>query len=412
MSFVDVVKASVRLLVMAVLTVAVVAGSFSAGYAVQAVQLENRVVAAAPAEMPLGTQTAGPANMDVFWEAWAFVNDRFYGEKPAERDRVYGAVRGMVASFGDPNTAFIEPNRAAIFRQDVTGSFEGIGAAVQIDELGRLFIVEPYLGKPAAVAGLMKGDIILKVDDVDLEGMNLYEAIALIRGPADTVVTLTVYRDGADEPFDVPVTRAKIEIEIVEYERLDGDIGYVSLAEFNRGASVAIGDAVKQLKSEGALKGLVLDLRSNPGGLLDEAVLVASQFVAQGTITIERGNDGFEQTFSAQPDGAAVDVPLAVLVNGGSASSSEIVAGAIKENGRGVLIGEQTFGKGTVQVPHSLSDGSELRVTIAEWLTPNGNQISGEGIIPDIEVERTQEDYEAGRDPQLDRAVEYLSENQ
>ena len=411
MSIVDFLKAVAKLLIMAFLVILVVTGAFSVGYAMKAIQTGGTVAAAGLTE-PVAAGESTAQGMDVFWEAWDFIGNRFYGDIPTQQQRVYGAIRGMVMSFGDPNTAFIEPDQAAIFRQDVTGSFEGIGAAVQVDELGRLYIVEPYLGKPAAEAGLQEGDIILKVDGTSLQGMNLYEAIALIRGPADTPVTLTVYREGVSEPFDVSVVRAQIDIKIVESKRLEGDIGYVSLAEFNRGASLEIGDAVRQMNAEGKLKGLIFDLRSNPGGLLDEAVLVASQFIDKGTITIERGNDGFEQVFSAQPDGVAVDVPLVVLVNGGSASSSEIVAGAIKENGRGMLIGEQTFGKGTVQVPHSLSDGSELRVTIAEWLTPEEHQISGEGITPDIEVELTQEDYDAGQDPQLDRAVEYLLENQ
>jgi carboxyl-terminal processing protease len=410
MDIIDFLKAVVKLLIMALLTAFVVAGAFSVGYAMQAIETQTAVAAAGPVE-PDDTEADASDEFDVFWEAWNFIEDRFYGEIPSEQQRAYGATQGMVMSFGDPNTAFIEPEQAAVFREDVTGSFEGIGAAVQMDELGRLYIVEPYSGKPAAEAGLQEGDIILEVDGVSIQGMNLYEAIALIRGPTDTTVTLTIFREGEGEPFEVPVVRARIEIEIVEAERLKGDIGYVSLAEFNRGASAEIGEAIEQISIEGELSGLIFDLRNNPGGLLDEAILVASQFIEEGTVTIERGNDGFEQIFTARPNGIAVDMPLVVLVNGGSASSSEIVAGAIKENERGVLIGEQTFGKGTVQIPHRLSDGSELRVTIAEWLTPNGNQISGEGIEPDIMVELTQEDYDAGEDPQLDRAVEYLLEN-
>ena len=240
--------------------------------------------------------------------------------------------------------------------------------------------------------------------------MNLYEAISMIRGPADTKVILTIYREGVEEPLEVTVVRARIEIEVVESKRLDHDIGYVSLSEFSRGAGEKVGKAIQALEAEGQLKGLVFDLRNNPGGLLDEAVFVGSQFIADGVITIEREKGGTEQVFEAQPDGVATKVPLAVLVNGGSASASEIVAGAIQETRRGVLIGEQTFGKGTVQIPYTLSDGSELRVTIAEWLTPKGQQINHEGIVPDIVVKRTQDDFKAGRDPQLDRAVEHLLE--
>ena len=185
---------------------------------------------------------------------------------------------------------------------------------------------------------------------------------------------------------------------------------FVSLSEFSRGASDKVGEAIQALQSDGQLKGLIFDLRNNPGGLLDEAVLVASQFIADGVITIEREKAGTEQVFEALPDGVATEMPLVVLINQGSASASEIVAGAIQENKRGTLIGDQSFGKGTVQIPYTLSDGSELRVTIAEWLTPKGRQINREGITPDIVVKRTQDDVKAKRDPQLDRALEHLRE--
>jgi carboxyl-terminal processing protease len=275
--------------------------------------------------------------------------------------------------------------------------------------MGQIVIAEPFVGQPAAKAGLLRGDVILSVDKKSLNGMSLYEAISLIRGPAGTTVVLTIARQGIDKPFDVSVVRARIENKVVDSKRLTGDIGYVSLSEFSRGASSKVADAIRSLEAEGQLKGLILDLRDNPGGLLDEAGMVASQFMDKGIVTIEREKGGKEQALDAQPGGVALDVPLVVLVNRGSASASEIVSGAIKENGRGKLIGEQTFGKGTVQMPQTLSDGSELRVTIAEWLTPKKEQINGQGIVPDIVVERTQADFVDGRDPQLDRAVEYLS---
>jgi carboxyl-terminal processing protease len=316
----------------------------------------------------------------------------------------------MVNSYGDQNTAFIDPSRAAIFREDVSGSFEGIGAAVRLDEFGRLVIAEPFVGQPAAKAGILRGDIVIAVDGKSLEGLSLYEAIGLIRGPAGTTVVLNVFREGVDEPFDVSVVRARIEIEVVTSERLENDIGYVRLTEFSQGATEKVAKAIQDLQAGGPLKGLIFDLRDNPGGLLDEAVSVGSQFVGEGTITIEKLKGGEEREFKAQSGGVALDVPLVVLVNRGSASASEIVAGAIQDNGRGKILGEQSFGKGTVQIPHALSDGSELRVTVAEWLTPSKKQISGEGIVPDIYVERTQADFVDGRDPQLERASEYLLE--
>jgi carboxyl-terminal processing protease len=410
MSIGEFFKAVFRMTVIATLTAVVILGAFGVGYLLRAVQA-TEVSAAVPTPEIVLTDEDAPSEFDVFWEAWAFVEERFYGEVPSEQERVYGAIRGMVNTFGDQNTAYIEPSRAAIFREDATGSFEGIGASVRLDEMGRLFIAEPFAGRPAAEAGLLQGDVVLEVDGVAILGMSLYEAISLIRGPADSTVMLTIFRDGVDEPFEVPIVRARIEIEVVESERLEGDIGYVSLSEFSRGASVKVGDAIKALEAEGELKGLILDLRNNPGGLLDEAIFVGNQFIDEGILTIERQKDSPDQVFEAQTGGVATQVPLVVLVNGGSASASEIVAGAVQDHGRGELVGEQTFGKGTVQIPHTLSDGSELRVTIAEWLTPDERQINHEGITPGIVVERTQEDYVEGRDPQLDGAIEYLMEN-
>jgi carboxyl-terminal processing protease len=409
------VKAVIKLMLMMVLSTVVVAGAFGIGYIARATQAATWVPSVATNAAPPSPQITFsdenvPPEFNVFWEAWAFIEQEFYGEIPSEQDRVYGAIRGMVNTYADENTAFIEPSRAAIFREDVSGSFEGIGAAVRMDEMGRLVIAEPFAGRPAAEAGLVRGDIVLAVDDVSLQGLSLYEAIGLIRGPAGTTVLLTIFREGADEPFDVPVVRARIELEVVEWERREGDIGYVQLTEFSRGATGKMAEAIKALREEGPLKGLILDLSDNPGGLLDESMFVSSQFVSEGVITIERLKGDKDQVFEAQPGGVAVDVPLVVLVNRGSASASEIVAGAIQESGRGTILGEQTFGKGTVQIPHTLSDGSELRVTIAEWLTPSGKQISGEGIVPDVYVERTQEDFVEGRDPQLERALEYLLE--
>ena len=397
----DLFKAVVKLMVMVVLAVLVVLGTFSAGY----------VAGSSQSPQVVFSDKDAPPEFKVFWEAWAFVEKEFYGKIPSEQERVYGAIRGMVSTFGDENTAFIEPSLATVFREDITGSFEGIGAAVRMDEMGQVVIAEPFVGQPAAQAGLLRDDIILAVDGVSLQRKSLYEAISLIRGPAGTTVVLTIARQKVDKPFDVSVVRARIEIKVVESKRLEGDIGYVSLSEFSRGASGKVAEAIKSLEAEGPLKGLIFDLRDDPGGLLDEAVFVGSQFVGTGTITVERQKGGVEQAFEAQPGGVALDVPLVVLVNRGSASASEIVAGAIKDRGRGTLLGEQTFGKGTVQIPHTLSDSSELRVTVAEWLTPNKEQISGQGIVPDVYVERTQEDFVEGRDPQLDRAIEYLLEH-
>jgi len=277
-----------------------------------------------------------------------------------------------------------------------------------------LVVVEALANRPAFQAGLRSGDVILKVDDDSVAGLSLYEAISLIRGPAGSPVSLTIEREGEPEPFEVWVVRAKIEIQIVEAKILPDtpEIGYIRLTQFSNGAARKVARAIKTLVDQGATA-IVFDLRSNPGGLLSEAVEVSSLFVAEGTVVIEKLKDGQEKKFEASHHPhVATDLPLVLLVNGGSASASEIVAGAMQDLERATLIGEQTFGKGSVQLPHDLSDGSELRVTIAEWLTPAYRQIHGQGIAPDIVVEMSAAEIEQQLDPQLEAAVEYLQKSQ
>lgn len=401
-----------KLSVMMVLAMVVVGASFVAGVMFERNRtpiLSAMNLTSTPVTITTEEKVSG---FNVFWEAWSLVQSEFYSDIPAEKERVYGAIRGMVSTYGDQNTAFIDPTRAQLLQQDATGSFEGIGASVQMDELGQIVIAEPFLGRPAANAGVLRGDIILEVDGQSLRDLSLYEAVLLIRGPAGSTVTLTVLREGESEPLKIDVVRAKIDIKIVESKMLENNIGYLKLTEFSNGASGKLDEAIQTLRQEGAQK-LILDLRDNPGGFLSEAVAVSSLFIEDGVVVQEqRKGEDAPQMFEARGVHSATDLPLVVLINGGSASASEIVAGAIKDRGRGALVGEQSFGKGTVQLPHTLSDGSELRVTIAQWLTPNGDMIHKQGIVPDVVVERTQADFLDGLDPQLDRAVEYLQTNQ
>ena len=404
-----------KLMIMLILAVAVVLGAFKAGidYAHRTNPAPERVyyvVTPTPSTAPAPSSGAdNRPSMDIFWEAWDLVQSEFYKDIPPDTERVYGAIRGMVATYGDEHTAFIDPERAAILQEDASGSFEGIGASVEMDEVGRLVIAEPFPGRPAAEAGVKRNDVVLEVDGKSLRGLSLYEAVALIRGPAGSTVVLTILREGEPEPIEIPVVRAKIEIEVVTSKMLDGNIGYVSLSEFSSGASDKVNAAISDLRAQGAIA-LILDLRNNPGGFLAEAISVSSLFVEDGTPVVRehRKDAAQDEIYRAQGMHSATDIPLVVLVNRGSASASEIVAGAMKDLGRATIIGEQSFGKGTVQLPHTLSDGSQLRVTIAEWLTPDGNSIDKTGIVPDIVVELTQEDFVEGRDPQLDRAVEFL----
>ena len=406
-----------KTIILVFLAILIVAGSFVAGMAFQAGLKGSALSSSSLVSLPLVdanersrlTEAAAPANLDTFWEAWSFLNEHFYGQIPANNERIYGAIRGMVSTFDDQHTAFVDPVSAAVHSENISGSFEGIGASIRLDEAGRLIIADPFRDRPAFQAGLLPDDVILEVDGQSVEGLSLYEAVLLIRGPAGSTVVLTIFREGQDDPLEVSVQRAEIEIEVVEAELLADQVGYVRLTQFSKGAADKVTEAIESLSQQGA-ESIIFDLRSNPGGLLSEAISVSSVFLKEGTVVVERLKEGEEKRFEVKSGyQAAAEMPLIVLVNGGSASASEIVAGAIQDYERGKIMGEQTYGKGSVQLPHTLSDNSQLRVTVAEWLTPQLRQIHGEGISPDVVVEMSLEDFEQALDPQLDEAVKFLS---
>jgi len=344
----------------------------------------------------------------LFWEAWGVIEREFNHDKPLDLQKVvYGAIGGAIRSLGDPYTAFVEPAQAKIFEEDLEGSFEGIGATVdQVD--GLVVIVETIDGAPASKAGLRANDVILEVDGKSLQGMDLSQAISLIRGPGGTQVRLRIHREGTAEPFEVLVTRDKIDLPTVSSRMLDGHIAYVRLTEFNNQATVRLQAALRDLLKDHP-RALIFDLRGNPGGYLHIAVQVASQFIRDGVIVSEKDSKGKVTEYKAEGNGLALDVPLVVLVDGGSASASEIVAGAIQDTGRGTLIGRTTFGKGSVQASYTLSDGSAVRVSIARWYTPKGHQIDGKGLTPDIVVPADAEgSAEAAHDAVLERALQFI----
>ena len=383
------------------------------------------VTDAPPTPSPAVTETATPGptatpvpiptprnedeeDFQLFWEVWGLVQREFYGDIPDMQEITYAAIRGMLGTLNDDYTAFIEPDFAAVLSEDATGEFEGIGAFVGLDDAGKLEIVNPFTGGPAETAGLLSGDRVLEVDGVSLVGKTLYESINLIRGPANSEVALLIEREGVAEPFEVTVTRARLEIPITSVEMREDGIGYIRLHEFSATAGSLTEQGLEELLEQEP-KGIVLDLRQNPGGWLDQATEVADLFLDEGVILYERWSDGSEQAFESISGGPAETIPLVVLVDRGSASASEIVAGALQDRDRAILIGEPTFGKGSVQRPFHLSDGSELRVTIALWFTPNDQAIHGLGLSPDIEVPwPDQENLDPDVDPQMERAVEYL----
>jgi carboxyl-terminal processing protease len=359
-----------------------------------------------PEEAALSDEEA----LQVLHQVWDLIDEEFFGELPTPEERAYGAIRGMLGTLDDDYTSFSEPAIAEIRRADASGSFEGIGAFVTMNEEDILSIVQTFRGSPAEKAGLLPGDLVLEVDGKSIVGYGIYEAITLIRGPEGTEVELTIQR-GEAEPFKASIVRARLDIPVLESRMLESSIGYVSLFDFSSQATSRLEKAIEELIDQGATA-LIFDLRGNPGGFLDQAVQVSDLFLPEGLVLTERRSDGQELEFTSSNDGPGQDIPLVVLVNGGSASASEIVAGAVQDRGRGILIGEATFGKGSVQLLHTLSDGSELRVTVARWYTPNGNAIHGDGLAPDIEVLMTPEDLDADRDPQLERAIEYLKTGQ
>lgn len=353
-----------------------------------------------------------PDDLDIFWEAMELVEEDFYGELPSPNERSYGAIRGVLETLDDKNTGFLAPDEATSFMESIEGSFEGIGAMVEwAEDEGAVRIIEPFEDQPAWNAGIRPGDLIIAIngqDVAELTGLN--EAINRIKGPKGTEVHLTVRREGLDEPLEFPVTRALIDVPVVASE-IYGDndeFAYVALKRFSVDASKKLRDELETLLTDDT-QGLIFDLRSNPGGLLREAIRVASIFLEDERVLIERFSDGTEEIYNTE--GSALvpdDLPLIVLVNEGSASASEIVAGALQDVERARLLGVTTFGKGSVQLPHTLSDDSLLRVTIALWYTPSDRSIDDTGLEPDVVVERTVEQRENEEDPQLDRALELL----
>lgn len=394
-------KTILRVVGIAVLVLIFVAGGFASGYKISQVLYP-------PAPPPDGGAPADwkPA-FGVFWEAWRYVQQDFYKTPINSDNLVNGSIAGMVDALGDPHTAFVDAKTAAITSTQLQGSFEGIGATVEMRE-GRLTVVSPIKGSPAEKAGLLPNDIVLQVNDTIIQNMDINQAVSLIRGPKGTKVALTVQR--AKQPiFTVEIIRDTIRTPFVEARMIEGTtIAYLRLNDFGATAPDEIKAALQQLLAQKPT-GLVFDLRSDPGGYLSVSIDVANQFLkANQVVLLERDKDGREQQFRTQGGGLATDIPLVLLVDGGSASASEIVAGALKDYKRATLIGTKTYGKGSVQNVHTLSDKSELRVTIAHFFSPKGNEINEVGVTPDIVVKVTDDDIANKRDPQLDRAIQFL----
>lgn len=372
--------------------------------------LAGRVSTILPFNIPSTTTTSSSTEelFKPFWEAWQIVHNEYLVQPVNDEKMMQGAIRGMMQSLGDPHSGYMDPTEYGNATAPLEG-YSGIGAYVNT-EGDFLTITEPIKGSPAESAGLKAGDQIVAIDGQDMTGVLPELARQKVLGPAGTKVVLTIKREGVEQPFGVTITRAQITIPSIEYEMLDTNIAYIRLSAFSDTSGDDLRTALKEALTQNP-KGLILDLRYNAGGYLDAAIKVGSEFLPDGVVAYEEYADGSRDTFNVTGDGLATKIPMVVIVNEWSASASELVAGALQDRGRAQLVGVTTFGKGTVQNWIALSDNEgAIRVTIARWLTPNGRNVTGMGLKPDVEVMISDADNQAGIDSQLNKAVEILSQ--
>ena len=351
-----------------------------------------------------------PQDLDfsLFWEAWRTLEDKFV--EPDEfntQEIIYGAISGMVETLDDPYTIFLDPEKSKTFTEDIFGQFEGVGMEIG-KRKGELQVIAPLEGTPAQRAGLRAGDRIVEIDGEPSLDISIEEAVTLIRGPKGTDVVLAIYREDWGETREITVTRAVIEVPSLSWELIEGDIAHIKIYHFTQLASSGFNDIAREILNSSA-KRIILDLRNNPGGYLEVAQDITSWFLEDGeVIAIEHFSDGREIEYKSNRNGVFSEYPVVCLINKGSASGAEIMVGALRDNRDTTVIGEDSFGKGSIQELVTLRDGSNLKITIAKWLTPNGQSISEVGIEPDIKIEMTEEDFQEGRDPQLDKAIEII----
>ncbi len=349
-------------------------------------------------------------DMSLFWDVWDEM-DMYYIDESAVRDDeklVYGSIKGLVNSVDDPYTVFMDPEETHQFEENLNGSLEGIGAELTVED-GFLTVLSPLKDSPAEKAGLLPGDVIFQIDGKISSEMTLFDAIMSIRGEKGTQVTLTIIREEVAEPFEVIIVRDSITVESVTYELLENSIAYISINQFSDDTADEFDKAVQQLLLDDAEE-LIIDLRYNGGGYLDISVDILSELIegTEAAVQIQTRDTEENEILYLWGNATLPEIPLVVLVNDGSASAAEILAGGIQDYKRGLVIGETTYGKGSVQEVIYLDDGSSLRMSIAHWLTPNGRSIEDVGITPDRLIELTYEDALEGNDPQLAEAKSYL----
>lgn len=344
-------------------------------------------------------------NFGLYWNTWNIIKNEYYNKDVPDTKLFYGSLQGLVASLGDPYSVFMTPTDATQFQDDLKGSFEGIGAEIAVKN-NQLIVVSPLDDSPAMKAGLKPKDLIVKINGTSTEGMSSGQAVSLIRGTKDTKVILTVFREGWQATKDIEIIRGQIVVKSVTWEtKNNGTVAVIKARQFNEDTYPLFDAAINQIIANPKIKGIILDLRSNPGGYLDVAVQMAGEWDGEKTVVSEKNRNGVETLHKAFKVARLANYKTVVLVDGGSASASEIVSGALKDWGKAQLVGMKTFGKGSVQTLEDLSDGSQIKITIAKWFTPNGASIDEQGIQPDIKVDLTETDFNKDLDPQLDKAL-------
>ncbi|MBI2057757.1 MAG: S41 family peptidase [Candidatus Yanofskybacteria bacterium] len=397
-----------------VLVVALLGGGFYAGTKFEKSRSNSEIDEIVTEISNKGTGQPASIDFGLFWTALSKLEEKFVDQEKLQdkRNLVYGAIEGMVNSLGDPYTAFLKPEESKKFEEQINGSFGGVGIEIGMRK-NLLTVIAPIKDTPAYKAGILAGDIITKINDKDAGNLTIDEAVTQIRGKRGTSVKLTIQRNGDKDPKEFNLTREEIKIPTIDWKLLDGNVAHIQLFTFNRNIDADFNKTAREILASQAEK-IILDLRNNPGGILDSAVNIASWFLGPNeTVVSERFADRTETVLKTNNNGQLKKYPLIIIINKGSASASEILAGALRDN-RGVkIVGETSFGKGSVQELVEFLSGnkkSTLKITIAKWFTPGGISISDNGIKPDFEVKKDEEETEKDplKDPQLEKALEVL----